>query len=116
MNSANPPTDNGMAWISTATVLSTSVVFAIASQTGVIRTWLNTLLLRYFGAGSYGLHLMHAVVCIRLLKLVAGPGAGGQAVHLKSPRLTGAVQHHSETFSGCYNRRQVGAALIYVDL
>lgn len=70
---ANPPTDNGMAWITTATVLVISIVFAIAAQTGGIRTWLDTPLLRYFGNISYSLYLMHAVVGIRLLKLIVHP-------------------------------------------
>jgi len=70
----NPPTDNGMAWITTATVLLISLVFAVAAQTGGIRTWFDKPVMRYFGSISYSLYLMHAVVGIRLLKLVVNPG------------------------------------------
>ncbi len=70
----NPPTDNGMAWLTTTTVLVISIVFAIAAQTGGIKTWFDTPVLRYFGNISYSLYLMHAVVGIRLLKLVVRPG------------------------------------------
>jgi peptidoglycan/LPS O-acetylase OafA/YrhL len=70
----NPPTANGMAWLTTATVLFISLAFAIAAQTGGIRTWFDTPVLRYFGNISYSLYLMHAVVGIRLLKLAVGPG------------------------------------------
>jgi peptidoglycan/LPS O-acetylase OafA/YrhL len=70
----SPPTDNGMAWLTVATVLSLSLVFAIAARTGGIKTWLDTPVLRYLGTISYSLYLMHAVVGIRLLKIVVGPG------------------------------------------
>jgi peptidoglycan/LPS O-acetylase OafA/YrhL len=70
----SPPTDNGMAWLTTATVLVISIVFAIASRTSGMKTWLDTPVMRYFGTISYSLYLMHAVIGIRLLKVMVGPG------------------------------------------
>ena len=70
----NPATDNGMAWLTTATVLLISLVFAIAARTGGIKTWFDSPVMSYFGTISYSLYLMHAVVGIRLLKLVVTPG------------------------------------------
>jgi peptidoglycan/LPS O-acetylase OafA/YrhL len=70
----NPHTENGMAWLTTATVLFISLAFAIAAKTGGIKTWFDTPVLRYLGNISYSLYLMHAVVGIRLLKLVVRPG------------------------------------------
>jgi peptidoglycan/LPS O-acetylase OafA/YrhL len=63
-----------MAWLTTATVLFISLAFAIAAKTGGIKTWFDTPVLRYLGNISYSLYLMHAVVGIRLLKLVVRPG------------------------------------------
>jgi peptidoglycan/LPS O-acetylase OafA/YrhL len=69
----NPPTDNGMALLTSTTVLSLSILFAVAARTGGIQTWFDTPLLRYLGTISYSLYLMHAVIGIRLLKVMVHP-------------------------------------------
>jgi peptidoglycan/LPS O-acetylase OafA/YrhL len=70
----NPATDNGMAQLTTGTVLVLSGVFAIASRTGGVGRWLDNPVMRYLGTISYSLYLMHAVIGIRLLKVMVHPG------------------------------------------
>lgn len=80
---ADPPTINGIAEVSVVTTLLTALVFLLAQVGGGIRSWLSGSVLSYLGTISYSLYLMHAIIGIRLLKLILRPDAPpGQAVVL----------------------------------
>jgi peptidoglycan/LPS O-acetylase OafA/YrhL len=66
----NPPTDVGIARVTVATVLLIALTFWFAVESGGVKTWLDTPLLHYLGDISYSLYLMHALVGIRLLKII----------------------------------------------
>jgi peptidoglycan/LPS O-acetylase OafA/YrhL len=61
------------AFVTVVSVLVIALLFLAAVQTGGMKTWFDVPLLRYLGNISYSLYLMHAVVGIRLLKLVVHP-------------------------------------------
>ena len=66
----DPPTDVGIARVTVATVLLIALTFWFAVESGGVKTWLDTPLLHYLGDISYSLYLMHALVGIRLLKII----------------------------------------------
>jgi peptidoglycan/LPS O-acetylase OafA/YrhL len=68
----DPATDNGIANVTAVTVLLIGLTFLFAVESGGVQTWLSSRLLRYFGDISYSLYLMHALVGIRLLKVIVG--------------------------------------------
>jgi peptidoglycan/LPS O-acetylase OafA/YrhL len=68
----NPATDNGIAQVTSATVLIIGLIFLLAVESGGVQTWLSSRVLRYLGDISYSLYLMHALVGIRLLKVLVG--------------------------------------------
>ncbi|HEY3731136.1 MAG TPA: acyltransferase [Steroidobacteraceae bacterium] len=71
----NPASDNGIAQVTSITLVLIALLFVLAVRTGGLRSWLDRPLLIYLGNISYSLYLMHAVVGIRLLKLVVRPDA-----------------------------------------
>jgi peptidoglycan/LPS O-acetylase OafA/YrhL len=66
----NPPTDMEIARVTVATVLLIALIFWFAVESGAVKTWLDTPLLRYLGDVSYSLYLTHALIGIRLLKII----------------------------------------------
>ena len=59
--------------VNLASLLLIALMFLVAVESGGMRTWLDAPPLRYFGTIFYSLYLMHAVVGIRLLKLLVHP-------------------------------------------
>jgi peptidoglycan/LPS O-acetylase OafA/YrhL len=66
----NPVADSDTAQATAATVLLIGLIFLLAVESGRVKTWFDVNVLRYLGDISYSLYLMHALVGIRLLKLV----------------------------------------------
>ena len=64
------PDDNDIARVTTDTVLIITLLFLLAVQSDGIRRWLDTPLLRYLGNISYSFYLTHALVGIRILKIM----------------------------------------------
>jgi peptidoglycan/LPS O-acetylase OafA/YrhL len=64
------PDDNLIARVTTVTVLLIALLFLLAVQGTGIKTWLGGPVLRYLGNISYSFYLTHALVGIRLLKIV----------------------------------------------
>lgn len=65
----DPPTGNGVAAVTTVTVLLIALMFLYAVESRGVSSWFANRMLRYLGDISYSLYLMHAIVGIRLLKL-----------------------------------------------
>ena len=68
----NRPTDNEIASVTTVSIVLIALVFLLAIEGGHMGSWLNSSFFRYMGNISYSLYLMHAVVGIRILKIVVG--------------------------------------------
>jgi peptidoglycan/LPS O-acetylase OafA/YrhL len=68
----NPATDNEIAQVTAVTVMIIGLTFLLAVESGGVQTWLSSRVLRYLGDISYSLYLMHALVGIRLLKILVG--------------------------------------------
>jgi peptidoglycan/LPS O-acetylase OafA/YrhL len=68
----NPATDNEIARVTTVSVILIALMFLIAIEGGNMARWLNYAFFRYMGNISYSLYLMHAVIGIRILKIVVG--------------------------------------------
>jgi peptidoglycan/LPS O-acetylase OafA/YrhL len=66
----DPPTDIEIARVTVATVLLIALIFWFAVESGGIKTWLDARLWRYLGDISYSLYLTHALIGIRLLKII----------------------------------------------
>jgi peptidoglycan/LPS O-acetylase OafA/YrhL len=69
----SPQIHNNEAMVILLSLLLISVMFLFAVETGGMKTWLAAPLMRYLGDISYSLYIMHAVVGIRLLKLLVHP-------------------------------------------
>lgn len=79
---ANPRTDNGIADVTTATVLLVGLIFWYGIESGGVRHWLGSPVWRYLGDISYSLYLTHAIIGIRLLKIIVHPDEAPQRVWL----------------------------------
>ncbi len=69
----SPQIHHNEAIVTLVSLLLISLMFLFAIESGGIKTWLAAPLLRYLGDISYSLYIMHAVVGIRLLKLLVHP-------------------------------------------
>jgi peptidoglycan/LPS O-acetylase OafA/YrhL len=69
----SPQIHHNEAIVTLVSLLLISLMFLFAVETGGMKKWLDAPLLRYLGNISYSLYLMHAVVGIRLLKLLVHP-------------------------------------------
>src|ERR1035441_190594 len=67
------PADNEITGVTTVTVVLIALMFLIAIEGDNMKRWLDNALFRYFGNISYSLYLMHAVIGIRVLKIVVRP-------------------------------------------
>jgi peptidoglycan/LPS O-acetylase OafA/YrhL len=69
------PDDEQIAAVTTVTVVLIALLFTLAIEGDGLTRWLDNRVLRYLGTISYSLYLMHAVIGIRLLKIVVKPGS-----------------------------------------